>query len=198
MRPLAPPADPHNLPCLSAKGLTHANSEGSHSPPPSLPSPTHASLPVGQGHWPPEKLGCPSAPARARRAEQVTDCGHGEQRSAGRGWAQRRWAEGRRREGAARGEAGEARGSGRGWGPEASRLRGGAGTCKSRGPETRPAASVQIKAFRSKRARPCPSSAPYRSAPNGGLRELNENFRFLLQPLEWGARGGGGGVSGLK
>lgn len=215
LRPLALPADPHNLPSLSAKGLkTHANSERGHTaphphhphPPTSSPGtrttqPTHASpwlLTCGPGGLASREAGVSVGPRTCSR-RGAGNCGHGEQRSAGRGWAERRWAEGRRREGAARGEAGEARGSGRSWGHEARRLRGGAGTCRSRGPETRPAASVQIKAFRCKRARPCPSWVPYRSAPNGGLggrERIKGKFPVLSATAPVGR--GGGGVWGLK
>lgn len=70
--PLPPPQRLHSLPTISA--------------------------PAVQGRRPLVKLECLSAPARVRPVEQVTDyCGPGERRSAGRGWAQRRRAEGRRR-----------------------------------------------------------------------------------------------------
>lgn len=74
-------------------------------------------------------------------------------------------------EGAALGAAREARGAS-GLRPrlgvrvEEAERRGG--DLRASGPETHPEASVQIKAFRSKRARPGPGCAPQRSAQNGG------------------------------
>ena len=128
--------------------LTQGDSKGPHSPlhpitlshshprrgPPrlSLPTRVRGPLPAVQGRRPPAKLECLSAPARVRPAEQVTDySGPGKRRSAGRGWAQRR-----RAEGAARGEAREARVP-RGVDLQASGL------------ENHLEASVQIKAFQS-------------------------------------------------
>ena len=64
----------------------------------------------------------------------------------------------------------------------------GAGDLRASGPENHPEASVQIKTFRSKRARPgralavLPSDRLRTGGPEGG-GELNENFRFSLHPL---------------
>lgn len=216
LRPLALPADPHNLPSLGAKGLkTHANSEGVTQPltlitlthprplrgPEPLNPPTRArgSLPVGLGDWPPEKLGCPSAPARARRAEQVTAATASSALRAGGGQSG-----GGRRDG-----GGEAPPAGRPGRLGALAAAGGTrpgGCAAGRGPVgpggPRPARRrvCKLKPSGARERGPARAGFPtdrLRTGGSEGGRELNENFRFLVQPLQWGGAGGVV-VSGLK
>lgn len=198
----SPQLAPITYPVSTPKGLIQADTEGPHSPlhpvtlthpdhlrgPPPISPPTRVRgpLPAVQGRRPPAKLECLSAPARVRPAEQVTDyCGPGERRSAGRGWAQRRRAEGRRRAPPA-GQPGRLGGLGAlaaAGGPSGGR---GAGTCEPRGPRPTRRRVCKLKPSGASERGPAlavlPSDRLRTGGPEGG-GELNENFRFSLQLL---------------